>query len=141
MGGWGEGSGYCLSQSVCPSTLPPLIRQNIRRYVTRGKIKMTQKDQHDLGQSAARKEQKQATDTLSTFFFFHLFYFWLRWVFVAVRGLSLGAASEGYSSLRCAGFPLQWLLLLRSTDSRRAGFGSCGSWAPEHRLSSCGARA
>ena len=29
--------------------------------------------------------------------------FWLRWVFVAARGLSLVAASGGYSSLRCAG--------------------------------------
>ena len=30
-------------------------------------------------------------------------YFWLRWV--------LGVASGGYSSLRCVGFSLQWLLL------------------------------
>ena len=65
-------------------------------------------------------------------------YFWLRWVFVAVHGLSLVAASGGYSSLRCAGFSLWWLLLLRSTGSRRAGFSSCGSQALERRLSSCG---
>ena len=63
--------------------------------------------------------------------------FWLRWVFVAVLVLSLVAASGGYSSLRCAGFSLQWLLLLWSTGSRRVGFSSCGSWALEHRLSSC----
>ena len=31
-------------------------------------------------------------------------YFWLRWVFVAARGLSLVAASGGYSSLWCVGF-------------------------------------
>ena len=32
------------------------------------------------------------------FFLFYIFiYFWLRWVFVAVRGLSLVAASGGYS--------------------------------------------
>ena len=43
------------------------------------------------------------------------------WVFVAARGLSLVAVSGGYSSLRCAGFSLGWLLLLRSTGSRRAG--------------------
>ena len=50
---------------------------------------------------------------LPFFFFFNLFiYFWLRWVFVAVRGLSLVAASWCYSSLRCPGFSLQWLLLL-----------------------------
>ena len=31
-------------------------------------------------------------------------YFWLLWVFVAVLGLSLVAASRGYFSLRCTGF-------------------------------------
>ena len=56
-------------------------------------------------------------------------YFWLRWVFVAACGLSLVAASRGYSSLWCVGFSLRWLLLLRSTGSRRAGFNSCGTWA------------
>ena len=45
------------------------------------------------------------------------------------------------SSLRCTGFSLRWLLLLQSTGSRRAGFSSCGSWALECRVSSCGARA
>ena len=30
--------------------------------------------------------------------FICLFYFWLRWVFVAAHGLSLAAASRGYSS-------------------------------------------
>ena len=44
-------------------------------------------------------------------------YFWLRWVFVAARGLSLVVASGGYSSLQCAGFSL-WRLLLWSTGSR-----------------------
>ena len=66
-------------------------------------------------------------------FFLNLFilfiYFWLRWVFVAARRLSLVAASGGYSSLWCAGFSLWWLLLLRSTGSRRAGFSSCGTQA------------
>ena len=56
------------------------------------------------------------------FFNFYLFiYFWLCWVFVSVRGLSLIAASRGYSSLRCAGLSLSRPLLLRSTGSRRAG--------------------
>ena len=45
-------------------------------------------------------------------------YLWLRWVFVAACGLSLVAASGGYSSLWCAGFSLRWLLLLQSTGSR-----------------------
>ena len=63
------------------------------------------------------------------FFFFNLFYFWLRWVFVTARGLSLVVASGGYSSLQCVSFSLRWLLLLRSTGSRRVGFSSCGTWA------------
>ena len=71
----------------------------------------------------------------------YFFNFWLCWVFVAACRLSLVAAGGGYSSLQCAGFSLRWLLLLQSTGSRRAGFSSCGSWALEHRLSSCGSRA
>ena len=41
-------------------------------------------------------------------------YFWLRWVFIAARRLSLVAASGGYCSLQCIGFSLRWLLLLQS---------------------------
>ena len=64
------------------------------------------------------------------FFFINLFiYFWLRWIFIAERGLSLVASSWGYSSLRYTGFSLRWLLLLWSTGSGRAGFSSCGTWA------------
>ena len=44
-------------------------------------------------------------------------YFWLCWVFVSVRGLSLIAASGGHSSSRCAGLSLSQPLLLRSTGS------------------------
>ena len=52
----------------------------------------------------------------------HLFFFfWLRWVFVSVRGLSLVAVSAGHSSSRCVGLSLSRPLLLRSTGSRRAG--------------------
>ena len=67
---------------------------------------------------------------LNKFILFY-FYFWLCWVFVAARGLSLVAASGGYSSLRCVGFSLWWLLLLRSTGSRCAGFSSCGTRAQQ----------
>ena len=67
------------------------------------------------------------------FFFFYnciyFFYFWLHWVFVVVRGLSLVVASGGYSWLPCKDFSLRWLLLLRSTGSKRTGFSSCGPWA------------
>ena len=52
------------------------------------------------------------------FYRFYFIYFWLCWVFVAARGLSLVAARGGYSSLRCAGFSLRWLLLLQSSGSR-----------------------
>ena len=74
------------------------------------------------------------------FFFFLKIYFlicWLWWVFVAVWGLPLVVASRGYSSLRCVGFSLQWLLLLWNASSRHLGFSSCsctslaletGSW-------------
>ena len=55
------------------------------------------------------------------------------------HGLSLVAASGGYSLFRCAGFSLWWLLLLRSTGSRLTGFSSCGSQALERRLGSGGA--
>ena len=59
-----------------------------------------------------------------SFFFnilFIIIYFWLCWVFVSVRGLSLVAASGGHSSSRCAGLSLSRPPLLRSTGSRRAG--------------------
>ena len=56
------------------------------------------------------------------FFLTYLFiYFWLCWVFVSARGLSLVAASGGHSSSRCAGLSLLRPLLLRSIGSRRAG--------------------
>ena len=76
-------------------------------------------------------------DHWSFFFFFNLFiYFWLHWVFVAARGLSLVAASRGYSSLGYAGFLLWWLLLLRSMGSRHTDFSSCGTGAQNHLLQS-----
>ena len=48
-------------------------------------------------------------------------YFWLCWVFISVRGLSLVVASGGHSSSRCAGLSLSRPLLLWSTGSRRTG--------------------
>ena len=68
------------------------------------------------------------SSTYFLFFFFFLrnvvylfIYFWLRWVFVSVRGLSPVAASGGHSSSRCAGPSPSRPLLLRSTGSRSAG--------------------
>ena len=70
---------------------------------------------------------------LSFLFFFKdlilFLFFWLSWVFVAALRLSLVVASGGYSSLRCAGFSLWWLLFLQSMDSRCTGFSSCGTRA------------
>ena len=48
-------------------------------------------------------------------------YFWVCWVFVSVRGLSLVAASGGHSSSWCTGLSMSRPLLLRSTGSRCAG--------------------
>ena len=53
--------------------------------------------------------------------FLFIIYFWLCWVFVSVRGLSLVVASGGHSSSRCAGLSLSRPLLLRSTGSRCVG--------------------
>ena len=50
-----------------------------------------------------------------------MYLFLASWVFVAAQGLSLVVVRGGYSSLQCAGFSLQWLLLLWSTGSRRVG--------------------
>ena len=50
-----------------------------------------------------------------------ILFFWLCWVFVSMRGLSLVVASGGHSSLWCVGFSLSRPLLLRGTGSRHAG--------------------
>ena len=81
------------------------------------------------------------TKVLFLFKIISFIYFWLHWVFIGVHRLSLVVASGSYSSLQCAGFSLQWLLLLQSTGSRCVGFSSCGSQALERRLSSRGAQA
>ena len=65
------------------------------------------------------------------FFFFNSFIFGCVLVFVSVGGLSLVAASGGYSSLQCTGFSLWWLLLLQSTGSRCTGFSSCDTQAQQ----------
>ena len=62
--------------------------------------------------------------------FIYLFiYLWLHWVFAAAYGLSLVAASGGYSLLQCANSLLPGLLLLQSMGSRRTGFSRCGTQA------------
>ena len=63
------------------------------------------------------------------FFFFNKFIYLFVCFIMAARGLSLVAASGGYSLLWCAGFSLRWLLFSQSTGSRRPGSRSCGTWA------------
>ena len=89
--------------------------------------------------SAARQNLGEASHFLILFSYL---FFWLRWVFIAVRRLSPVAASRGYYSLRCVGFSLRWLLLLWSMGSRCTGFGCCGTRALERAgFSSCSTRA
>ena len=76
-----------------------------------------------------------------SFIYFFIFIFWLCWVFVAARGLFSSCSKQGLLSVVVRRLLIGWLLLLQSTGSRRVGFSSCGSWALERRLSSCGARA
>ena len=71
-------------------------------------------------------------------YLFYLFIFGCVGSSLLCAGFSLVAVSGDDYSLRCAGFSLRWLLLLRSTGSRHADLSSCGSWALERRLSSCG---
>ena len=58
--------------------------------------------------------------SLSTILFIYLFNFWLRWVFVAVRGLSLVAVH---------GLLVAVASLVEEQGSRHAGFSSCGTRA------------
>ena len=67
--------------------------------------------------------------------FLFLFLFNFIYLFIAAlglcccRGLSLVAASGGYSSLWCVGFSLRWPLLLWIMGSTHTGFSSCSTWA------------
>ena len=84
---------------------------------------------------------------LNLFILFFI-YFWLCWVFVAARGLSLVAARGatlrcGERASHCSGFSCcraRALGVWASVVAAR-GLSSCGSRALECRLSSCGARA
>ena len=60
----------------------------------------------------------------------YLFIYWLHWVFVAVRGLSLVAASElssyGARASHCGGFPCCRIWFLGCMS-----FSHCSSWAQQ----------
>ena len=65
---------------------------------------------------------------LSEFYNFYLLFillkmfrtisFWLCWVFVALRGLSLGVASGAALKLQCLRLSVRWLLSSQSTGAR-----------------------
>ena len=70
-----------------------------------------------------------------------LFLFFFKLYFLAVAGLH--CCTQAFSSCSAWDFSLQWLLLLQSPQASVVAvrrFSSCGSWALELRLSSCGAR-
>ena len=82
----------------------------------------------------------------SVLFCFIILYF----IYLFLAALGLRCCARAFSSCGERGllfvavrelFSLRWLLLLRSTGSRHTGFSSCGSWALESRICSCGARA
>ena len=80
----------------------------------------------------------QECDTnVMCFFFFNFIYlfvyFWLCWVFVSVRGLSLVAASGGHFSLWCAGLSLSWPLLVAEHRLQMRRPSNCGSRAQSLR--------
>ena len=75
------------------------------------------------------------------FFFFNIYLF----IFGCVGSLLLCAGflqlRRAGATLRCVGFSLRWLLLLRSTGSRHTGFSSCGSRAQQLWHVGCRAQA
>ena len=83
------------------------------------------------------------------FMAFELFiYLWLCWVFVAVRGLFSSCGERGLLFIvvcrlfiavasRCGA----WALGARASVVVARRLSSCGSWAQERRLNSCGAQA
>ena len=83
-----------------------------------------------------RVNPKSSQHKTKFFFYFFIYLFLAALGLVAVCGLSLVAASKGYSSLQHAGFSLRWLLLLRRMASRRPGFSSCSTGAQQLWLAS-----
>ena len=77
------------------------------------------------------------SNRILTFIFLFYKFIYFIYLFLAALGLHCcvrafySCGEWGYSSLRCVGFSLRWLLLLRSTGSRHAGFSSCGVQAQQ----------
>ena len=73
-------------------------------------------------------------------FYFFIFFGYIGSSLLRARSFS-SCGERGYSSLRRVGFSLWCLLLLWSTGSRRSGFSSCGTWAPQLWLTGSRAQA
>ena len=69
------------------------------------------------------------------------FFDWLRWVFAAVRGLSLAVESRGYSVAAVGGLSMASSVAEHRQALEQVGFSSFGLRAPELGGSSCGAQA
>ena len=78
-------------------------------------------------------------------FIYNVIYLFIH-LFLAALGLRCssgpfsGFREPGLLWLRCTGFSPPWLLSVLGTGSRARGLSRGSSWAPEHRLSSCGAQ-
>ena len=71
----------------------------------------------------------------------NLFCFVLVFIYLFLAALSLHCCVQALSAFSGWGLlfvMVHRLLLLQSTGSGRSGFRGCVSWAPEHRLRSCG---
>ena len=66
---------------------------------------------------------------MASLLFSKILIYWPCWLFTVAHGLSLAAVSRAYSLLGYRDGSLQRLSRLRLVDSRRSGFGSCGTWA------------
>ena len=119
------------------------ISHNLHKYIYNQQTKILKAYRvHIICFSLCAPSPDTVTFLKKYLFLIYLFiYLWLYWVSVAARGLSVVAASGGYSSLRCADFSLQCLLLLRSMGSRHMGFSSRGMRAQQLWLMGSGAKA
>ena len=98
----------------------------------------SEESQHVQCLSKSTIETEAVSETMLLFNLFYLFICLVDFGCVESSllrvGFSLVEASRGYSSSWCAGFSLQWLLLLQSTGSRHTGFSSCGARAQQLRF-------
>ena len=71
---------------------------------------------------------KQFLSLLNFILYILFIYFWLCWIFVAAQGLSLVAASGGYSPVSVHGLLIEVASLLQGTGSRHTGSVVVAHW-------------